>query len=296
VAYRWPTDPPGKPPAHTISWQQHQANVAALNKPAVVPPKPASPDTVLAPLKGLGPQVPLGIGPPKGISATPQAPAAPQTGQAAPQPGQAAPQAGGAPAASNAAPITPDAQYLAEAAQAAFRRTQQLNSLTQEEQDDRTNTATAINRLLENAASDRVKIGEGANREGLFYSGQASKRLGDYEQQLNRARDDAQVLLAQRQAGRVAQRQGIEQGGPLDDAVAMSLAAQRQTARDTSAADVNALVPNIGADPVTASAAAPRAAAITSILNYKVKPGIVKGVKGAYHVYPDGRRVWVPRR
>lgn len=289
MAYRWPTDPPGKPPAHTISWQQHQANVAALNKPAVVPPKPAVSNTVLAPLKGLGPQVPLGIGPPKGISANPAVRAA----QAPPQVA-AAPQAGpgGAPPTSNAAAITPDAQYLAEAAQAAFRRTQQLNSLTQEEQDDRTNTATAINRLLENATSDRVKIGEGANREGLFYSGQASKRLGDYETQLNRARDDAQVLLAQRQAARLAQRQAVEQGSPLDDAVAMSLAAQRQTARDTAAADANALVPNVGADPVAPT----RAATITSLLGYKLKPATVKGVQGFYRVYSDGRRVFVPRR
>lgn len=272
MAYRWPTDPPGKPPAHTISWQQHQATLAAVNR-----------EQGLAQHQGAVNAARVPAAPPKGLPA------------GTPQPQAAAPAAGPAAGARlpvKAGAIVPDAQYLAEAAQKAFLRTQQLGALTQESQDDKTNTQTAINRLLENAVSDRVKINEGANKEGLFYSGQLTKRLGDYETQVERAKGDATTLLGQREASRLLQRNTIEQGGPLDDAVLLALAGQRQTGRDTTAADSNALVPNLGG-----SANAPQSTAINTVLGYTVQPKKnSKGQAGELHVYPDGRRVWVPKK
>lgn len=275
MAYRWPTDPPGKPPAHTIPWQQHQATLAAQAQAQGQAQAQTAQNAARVP-----------VAPAKGLPAgTPQPQAAPA--------GAGAAAAGGAGAAAGGAPITPDAQYLAEAAQKAFLRTQQLTALTQESQDDKTNTQTAINRLLENAVSDRVKINEGANKEGLFYSGQLTKRLGDYEGQLERAKGDATTLLGQREASRLVQRNTIEQGGPLEDAVALALAGQRQTGRDTIAADSGALVPNVG------GGGAPQAAAISGLGGFTVKNTSKKdsqGRSGSYHIYPDGRRVWVPRR
>jgi hypothetical protein len=50
MAYRWPTDPPGKKAAHTISWEQHQKNLKAKQAPAPVAPTPAmTPPTVPMP-------------------------------------------------------------------------------------------------------------------------------------------------------------------------------------------------------------------------------------------------------
>lgn len=277
MPYRWPTDPPGKPPAHSIPWASHQANLAANNQAQQTAAQQAAQNAAKAAANQ---------GPPKGLPAgTPQPPQAPQAPGA---PGAAGGAGGAAPA-----QWVPDAQYLAEAAQKAFLRTQQLTSLTKEAQDDKTNTQTAINRLLENALSDRTKIAEGANKEGLFYSGQHTKRLGDYETQLNRAKGDAETALSQREQGRLLQRTTIEQGGPLEDAVAQALAAQRQVSRDTTAADNMALVPNVGAG------AAPQAAAIAQVLGYTPQASSrkdSKGRSGSYHVYADGRRVWVPKR
>jgi hypothetical protein len=52
--YRWPTDPPGKKAAHTISWDDHQKSLIR-----------GGPDG--PPPKGIGGQFPLGGGPPKGL-------------------------------------------------------------------------------------------------------------------------------------------------------------------------------------------------------------------------------------
>lgn len=215
MPYRWPTDPPGKKPAHSISWEQHQANMAAKNQPK---------------------------GPPKGLPAgTPP--------MAAPAPSQGAPTSGGP------AQIVPDAQYLAEAAQRAFLRTQEMTRLNQETADDKTNTQTAINRLIEQMSGDLTKINEGANKEGLFYSGQLSKRRGEYEQGVQRQRSDLETGLQQRENARVNARTAIEQGAPLDEAIALAAAGERQVSRDTAAADAGALVAN--------PAPAPRPAPVT---------------------------------
>ena len=48
--HRWPTDKPGKPAAHTISWQQHQGNLRGKQAPAPVPTAPGGAPALAQPL------------------------------------------------------------------------------------------------------------------------------------------------------------------------------------------------------------------------------------------------------
>jgi hypothetical protein len=57
MAYRWPTDPKGKAPSHSIAWDAHQANLKAKNTPAPVVP----PSTPEAPQPMFDPSAPLPV-------------------------------------------------------------------------------------------------------------------------------------------------------------------------------------------------------------------------------------------
>lgn len=279
--HRWPNDPPGKPPSHTIPWAVHQANQAAQQQARMTSQQQNAVNAArqaanAGPAKGLTPGQ---------LGGVPQAAGGTGGAQASGTPGTPA---------STPATFAPDAQFLAEAAQRAHQKATALTRLSQETSDDRTNTATAINRLLENAIKDRGQIDEGANSQGLYFSGQRDKRRGDYEEGLTRAKGDAQTAFDQREAARISERSAIEQGDPLDEAAARALAIQRQIGRDTNAADLGALVPNI---------ASPTAAAASAALPGVGKPRVIetnrrdsKGRRGVYHEYPGGRRVWVPVR
>lgn len=49
MAFRWPTDPPGKAPAHTKSWDAHQASLKGTPAPATALPNPANPLPLIQP-------------------------------------------------------------------------------------------------------------------------------------------------------------------------------------------------------------------------------------------------------
>lgn len=185
------------------------------------------------------------IAPAKGVLRAPTPPSAPGAAAAAP---------GGAPAPGG---FIPDAEYLAAAAQAAFQRNQQIEQLNTEGANDKTNFNTAITRLLTDVPKQRQAIREGANKEGLFYSGQLTKRLGDYEQALQRSQDDLNTGYGQREGARQAALTALQQGAPLDDAQLQAAAAARRIAADTVAADAGALAPPaVAATPARAAVAA----------------------------------------
>lgn len=154
-----------------------------------------------------------------------------------------------------AAGFTPDAEYLAAAAQRAFERTQALQSLTTQRETDQADTAEAIRRMLSQAPEQRQSIKQGANKAGLFYSGQLGKQLDTYESDLRRRQGDIELDFQRRENARAAARQAIESGMPLEQAAALAESATRQIARDTEAANAGALVPT-----PTPAAPAPRVA------------------------------------
>lgn len=260
----------GKGRVHSISLAQHQINMAT------------------SAAGGLGAAASGGAGPAKGtVRPTEQAPGA------ATAPPQASPS--GAP--TSGATITPDAQYLAEAAQRAFERTTSLNELNAQTKDDQTNTQTAIARLLENVGKDKQQINESANKAGLLYSSTRQNASNDYEKSVTRAQGDLNTSHDQREAGRIRARTAIEQGAPISDALGLAQNAARQTVTDAAAADVGALTA-----PMSAAPAPTQVAAINQLTGSGAQPAAAKGYTtqqgqgGVWHIYPGGRRVWVPAR
>jgi hypothetical protein len=193
-------------------------------------------------LQGLGAHnsfLPLAPTPQKGV----QRPPNPAPGVGTP-PGQ--PQAPGH-------VFTPDAGYLAGAAQRQFDRTTALNALTSQKTNDQTDTAEAIRRLLQDAPGQRQGIKEGANKAGLFYSGQLGKQMDEYEGNLTRAQGDIHLSYDRREEARQAARTAIEQGAPLEEAAALAESVTRRVGDDQDAANSNSLVPT----PIPAAPGAP---------------------------------------
>jgi hypothetical protein len=168
----------------------------------------------------------------------------PAAGQAPSQTPPGQPQAG-------PAGFTPDAEYLAAAAQRAFERKAALDALGSQGTTDKGDTQEAIRRLLAGAPEQRQGIKQGANREGLLYSGQLGKRQDAFEADLTQKQGDINLDFQRRENARIAARQAIESGMPLEEAAAMAEAATRQVDRDTTAANAGALAP-------TPAPAAPR--------------------------------------
>lgn len=173
----------------------------------------------------------------------------PQVGHPAAPPAAPRPAAGGG----GPHPIVPDAQYLAEQAQRQFERQQQINAYNAQTKDDQTNTQEAIRRLLGKVGDDRSNISNQANSQGLFYSGQLGKRLGDYQAEVTRQQGDLTTGQSQREAAREAARQAILQGRSIEEAAALAAAADRQVQRDQAdaaagiltAADTSAPAPAV---------------------------------------------------
>jgi hypothetical protein len=190
--------------------------------------------------------------------------AQPKVASAAPAPVVAVP-AAGAPAAVAApgqpqAPLAPDAQYFGDRAQREFQAAQQRAGLDQQQSYDQTDLAEALRRMALKQPQDEQATKEAANSQGLLFSGHLGKQLGDLSVNYERQRSDQQLAFDRRQSAREAARAAIDQGLPIQDAIALAASADRQIARDQQAAGANALAPN---DPTAAAAAAggPAAAA-----------------------------------
>lgn len=145
------------------------------------------------------------------------------------------------PPAPKPAEFAPDSQYLADAAQRAFERQQKITQLNTESRIDTTDFNEALRRMTESRAGVEQQTRQTANKQGLFYSGQLGKRLGDVATDFTRRQSDAQLQYDRREAARRAAIAAIEAGAPLEEAAAMAAAADRQLARDQEAADARAL-------------------------------------------------------
>lgn len=226
------------------------------------------------------------------------APAGAAAPAAAAVPGPAAIASPGAEPPSVDAPFGGDAQYFAERAQREFQASQQRDELDRQGAYDRTDFAEALRRMALKQPEDEQATREAANRQGLLFSGVLGKDLGTVRTGYERQRSDAQLDFDRREAARSAARAALEQGIPIENAVALAGAADRQLARDQEAATANALVPNPEPAP-TAEGPAPVVAkkrAVTTT-GYNRKRGqryriVSKGGK-TYHYYAGGRPVRV---
>lgn len=186
--------------------------------------------------------------------AAPPAPAAPATGQVAAPPAQALPATG---------PVQAyrDSDYLTWRAGADRDIAQQRGQLDNEETSDNVARAEAIRRMMTQRPEDLHAADVGANKSGLFYSGQLGKQRGQIEADYVRRQADTNAEYDQRKAARDVARRALEAGYTAEDAAQMAAAADRAVGRDSDYATLNALTSN--ADPAVARPAgvAPAAAA-----------------------------------
>lgn len=180
--------------------------------------------------------------------------------------------------------FTPDAQYLADAALRAFNRRQKLSELDTQSSQGRQDLQTMIRRLGEQRVKAVQSTRQGANKQGLFYSGQLGKQLGDVNKSYAQQQGDARQQFNRDEAARQAARTAIEAGAPLEEASAAAAATDRQIQRDQDAASANGLVPNQPAS--TGAASRPAATPKTVKPKAPPKPRVQR---------PRARRVGVPR-
>jgi hypothetical protein len=165
--------------------------------------------------------------------AAPPAPAAPAVAAS-----------GGPTAPPDAGELGDDAQAAAARAQALFDRNQRIGQLQQQGVYDSQDLAEALRRMHEQQPKDEQQTREGANRQGLFYSGQLGQRLGDLTTQYARREGDQQQNYQRREAARVAAIDALNQGASVEDAGITAALLDRLTAGDVEAAGSSSLVAN----------------------------------------------------
>jgi hypothetical protein len=137
-----------------------------------------------------------------------------------------------------------DAQFFADQAGRQFKANNQIAGTQQQSAYDQTDYQTALQRLATQQTQAQDNQRNSYNQRGLYYSGAYGKAQGDLADQYAQQRADMADNLQRKEASRQAAIAAIQQGMPLDDAAAAAEAADRQLARDTTAADSNSLVMN----------------------------------------------------
>lgn len=171
---------------------------------------------------------------------------------AAPAP-EAAPDAAAAPA----SPI--DATYLAEEAQRQAKLAADHAQLVQEGAYDKQDLTEAIRRMAIAQGHDTEATRVTANKQGLFFSGQLGKRIGDVNTAYTQRQGDAQQGFDRREAARQAASAALDQGYTLDQASGLAASADRKVAADQQAALGGYLVPDAPASsPQTPGPALPK--------------------------------------
>lgn len=195
-------------------------------------------------------------------------------------PGEQAAPGGAAPPPSAAPPAQPqdprDSTYFSTVAKLDFQKANALNKLNTQESTQRQDLTTALQRMSAQRPADELKITQGANNAGLFYSGQLGKQMGDYANKYEQNVSDRNLSFDRSQAARVAARQAIEQGYTIDQAAALAAATERQTGRDMNNQDIGAT----DASPAAAGPATPGAPRFFLRPGVKLAPG-QKAVAGA---------------
>jgi hypothetical protein len=229
----------------------------------------------------------LAAGPAKGVP-----------GQFTYAPGAAAP-GGGAPA-SAAAPAIPsplDSQYGSDVAGILFGNKNQRDDLSRQQAQGTEDFNTMLARMADARAKDLQAQNYGANREGLFYSGQLGKRRDETNKGYDQQQQDAQTSYSRQQT---ALQQALDRLGTVsaDSSSPLGYAGTGQAGLDIAnaysgaigrqaAADQNYIPPAAAAPPTAAPAAAPRPLKIAASAAHG-------GAKWVYQQNSNGS--WTPIR
>jgi hypothetical protein len=162
------------------------------------------------------------------------------------------------PAPSAPSPFAGDSQYVADVANLNFNNTQKVNDLSAQSGYDRTDLTEALRRRVEGNRKTVKGTNESYNRSGLLFSGKLSEAQTDIATQEQQAQADMQQAFSRREASRLAARQAIEAGYPIEQAALFAQAVDRQTARDQTSAANNQLPVNTPSAPSLPAPSTPR--------------------------------------
>lgn len=200
----------------------------------------------------------------------------------------AVPGTAGAPG-SGPAQFSPDSQYFQWDAAAQAKKQVDLADNDAQGTTNVTARDEALRQLKAQQPVDESAASTGANRSGLFYSTNLGNKLGDIATQYVQRRGQAATQYQQAEDARSRARAAIEAGYGVDQAAQYAASADRQTARDTTAADAGALVGESAPGAPAASSvnpvAAPKVAYTTRVVNGRL-----------LHVYPNRKKPVVVRR
>jgi hypothetical protein len=143
--------------------------------------------------------------------------------------------------AATAQPSSPDprdASYWAQRSKLLSQEQTDLAKAQQQQSYEDTDFAEALRRRAVQHDKDTQQIREGANREGLLFSGQLGKRQGDYEVGYQQQNADTQQAYERAKAERAptieALRSALQSGVPLEEAAIYAEAVDRQLQRDSN--------------------------------------------------------------
>jgi hypothetical protein len=202
-------------------------------------------------------------------------PAAPKPTPAATPGADVAPAA--PPAQGGASPV--DATYLAQSAQAAFSLNQQRQANDTQGVDNTVAYTQAMDRLRRAYPQQRAATTANANRAGLLYSSTLGNELGKVDTSYQESVGSTQTSYDRAERARIAARQALEAGYPIDDAARMAAAADRQSARDVQAADAGVLAPDPKVTSPAANATQPKPNKTLKPTKPKPSPAMVARVK-----------------
>lgn len=97
-----------------------------------------------------------------------------------------------------------DSQYASGVARLLYQTKRQRDDLGRQGRDDQADFDTMLHRMARDRATSLQNQNHQANREGLFYSGQLTKRRGDTERQYGEKEQDARTDLDRRATARAS--------------------------------------------------------------------------------------------
>lgn len=183
--------------------------------------------------------------------------------------------------------FAPDSQYFSTAAQGTFDVGQGLAANDQQGVSNEATYREALRRLQEQRPGVERNAANSYNNQGLFYSGQYGKKLGDIATQFAERQADTRANYDSSEQARLAARRALEAGYTVSDAAAYAQSADRQVNNDTAQADAGTLAPPAPAAPVVPAGTVPQ-------LPKPKKPYRTVMARGkVFHAYSSGRRVAV---
>jgi hypothetical protein len=196
-----------------------------------------------------------------------------------------------------------DSEFNSGVAQLLFNTQNQRTDLTQQGAAATEDFNTMLARMADQRAQDLLAQNYAANKQGLFYSGQLTKRRGDVDKGYDQQQSDAQTAYNR---AATARQQALDRLGTVtaDASSPLGYSATGQAGLDLSSlyngavSRAQAAAQDAADRAAAATAAQPQAALAPTQAAPAATPKAYQTVSapgGVWHIYPNGRRVFVKK-